>query len=158
MFCPVCRCEYREGINQCVDCLVPLVEQIPEDPEELPYELRDLIIFKCFPHRHEAEIAAGLLQTHGIDAITTLEDWGRIHLPTIGHPPQGVRLLIRESDIPEAEVVFQKAGLPLEESGASLPYPEPPRNLYKNSEKRLARILLILSVLMILAVIWTFFR
>lgn len=31
-WCPVCRNEYREGITECADCHVPLVEELP--PEE----------------------------------------------------------------------------------------------------------------------------
>jgi hypothetical protein len=36
MFCPECSVEYRSGFTQCVDCNVPLVNQLPdtqEDPE-----------------------------------------------------------------------------------------------------------------------------
>jgi hypothetical protein len=29
MFCPVCKAEYRQGIRECSDCGVPLVERLP---------------------------------------------------------------------------------------------------------------------------------
>lgn len=33
MFCPVCRYEYIEGIKECPDCGVPLVEELNEPDE-----------------------------------------------------------------------------------------------------------------------------
>ncbi len=29
MFCPNCKCEYREGFNYCSDCNVELVNELP---------------------------------------------------------------------------------------------------------------------------------
>lgn len=36
MFCPKCKCEYREGFTFCSDCNIELVENLPT--EELPIE------------------------------------------------------------------------------------------------------------------------
>ena len=33
MFCPKCRAEYREGFTECSDCKVPLVSELPPEPE-----------------------------------------------------------------------------------------------------------------------------
>ncbi|MCJ7687986.1 MAG: hypothetical protein MUO60_01465 [Clostridiaceae bacterium] len=35
MFCPKCKCEYREGFDYCSDCKIKLVKELPS--EELEY-------------------------------------------------------------------------------------------------------------------------
>ena len=37
MFCPECRTEYREGYTQCSDCQVPLIQDLPSEPEPQPH-------------------------------------------------------------------------------------------------------------------------
>ena len=32
-YCPVCRMEYRSGVERCPDCDVPLVDELPPEPE-----------------------------------------------------------------------------------------------------------------------------
>lgn len=34
MFCPKCKCEYREGFNFCADCEIQLVEDLPSEEFE----------------------------------------------------------------------------------------------------------------------------
>jgi hypothetical protein len=44
MFCPKCKCEYREGFNFCSDCTIELVEALLN--EELPrdtFEYSELV-------------------------------------------------------------------------------------------------------------------
>ena len=36
-FCPVCKCEYVEGIENCPDCNVPLVDSLEESEEETEF-------------------------------------------------------------------------------------------------------------------------
>jgi tetratricopeptide (TPR) repeat protein len=43
MFCPKCKAEYRPGYTVCADCEVPLVEQLPVEPE--PEEPEDAMPF-----------------------------------------------------------------------------------------------------------------
>lgn len=32
-WCPKCKCEYRDGITECADCKVPLVDELPTENE-----------------------------------------------------------------------------------------------------------------------------
>ena len=36
MVCPACRSEYRVGFDQCADCSVPLLEELPAPPPPPP--------------------------------------------------------------------------------------------------------------------------
>lgn len=37
MYCPKCRSKFREGISECLDCSIPLVENLPpEEPKPIP--------------------------------------------------------------------------------------------------------------------------
>ncbi len=39
MFCPKCKYEYVESIKECPDCKMPLVEELPPEPEPAFVEL-----------------------------------------------------------------------------------------------------------------------
>ena len=40
MYCPKCRCEYRDGFTECWDCKISLVEELPaeETPKNLEFQ------------------------------------------------------------------------------------------------------------------------
>ncbi|MCX6627377.1 MAG: DUF2007 domain-containing protein, partial [Candidatus Solibacter sp.] len=45
MYCPQCRCEYREGFTECSDCHVPLLAgTAPEEPATLFDPNLDLVV------------------------------------------------------------------------------------------------------------------
>ena len=44
MFCPKCKCEYREGFDFCTDCKIQLVAELPnEESESEEFEYVELI-------------------------------------------------------------------------------------------------------------------
>jgi hypothetical protein len=43
-FCPRCRCEYNVGVEQCIDCRVPLVLHRPSRRPLLDLDFDDLIV------------------------------------------------------------------------------------------------------------------
>lgn len=124
MFCPQCKCEYLEGITECADCRIPLVERLPE--EEMTSKefdpLEDLVTIKKFSTRHEAEVAKGFLLANGINAIISNDDWigfrgGGVHLRR-----DKIRLLIKKEDVPEAEKIFREAGISTQKEIEEKPY------------------------------------
>lgn len=48
MFCPKCKAEYREGYTICSDCDVPLVHELPPEPE-IEYGEYECILATCSP-------------------------------------------------------------------------------------------------------------
>ncbi len=84
MFCPNCRCEYREGITRCADCGIDLVDELPELPtpeyEEYDeilatYNPSDVALIKSvlegegIEYYFQGENSSSILQTMGIPAI-----------------------------------------------------------------------------------------
>lgn len=45
-FCPKCKYEYKQGILECSDCKIPLVDYLKEDEEEMPIELAQAIAYQ----------------------------------------------------------------------------------------------------------------
>ena len=43
-FCPRCRCEYNIGVEQCVDCHVPLVLHRPRRRPLFEFDLDELLV------------------------------------------------------------------------------------------------------------------
>ena len=73
MFCPICRDEFRAGFTSCNDCGVPLVEELPREPELKPVEFVDLLTFR---NEHEAKLADVRLRAAGIPSSVSKDDAG----------------------------------------------------------------------------------
>jgi hypothetical protein len=161
MYCPKCKSEYLEGVRECIDCFIPLVEYLPDENDDFyqTYEPgKDLVTFKRFPIHHEAEVARGLLEANDIDAIVSWDDWGRINTPKQDEKGFGIRLMIKEEDLKRAEEVFRDIGVSMEDQ----PYAEPSERSYiPESESRnrlLSKILLIIFIVILLTTLLNLFR
>ena len=66
--CPVCKYEYKNGETECVDCSVPLVDELPEEPET-DMEGIKYVPFRSYPSRLYAEMVKEALANEGIPAI-----------------------------------------------------------------------------------------
>ncbi|MFH1655053.1 MAG: DUF2007 domain-containing protein [Candidatus Omnitrophota bacterium] len=71
--------------------------------------MADLISIKTFLHRHEAELAKGLLSEKGIEAIVQADDCGG-YRPHLTFGTGGVQLLVRKEDKQRAEEALRVIG------------------------------------------------
>lgn len=69
MLCPKCGDQFVPGIKECVDCNVPLVEELPKEPEkhaEGEPEYVELVTVMSVRDLGELLIAKSLLESEGI--------------------------------------------------------------------------------------------
>ncbi len=102
MFCPNCRSEYVEGMTECEECQVALVEDLP--PEPVP-EYEDLRVVRTYSADYEAELGKSILEANGINAVIASDEAGGT-LPGLALT-QGVQLLVDVEDLEKANTVFK---------------------------------------------------
>ena len=83
MICPRCGAEYRAGFTLCSDCLVPLVEELPqphpeprarrEHSEVHAEALTDAVCVYRSNHRGQLAMAQSLLRSAGVPFIVLNE-------------------------------------------------------------------------------------
>ncbi len=59
--------------------------------------MEKLVLVKNFSQREEAELAKNLLETEGIKAMVTADDYGGMN-PALGWATGGAKLMVREKD------------------------------------------------------------
>ena len=95
MYCPQCRCEYRDGFTECSDCHVPLLAGgVPHEPVDRFDPTLGLVVVLETNDRVQLAFAKGLLEEAGIpffilgqiatliqDVDGFLHKWVRVQVP-----------------------------------------------------------------------------
>jgi hypothetical protein len=102
MICPECKCEYIEGITECNDCKIPLVEELQFEQES---GYPRFVTFRTFPHRYEAHLARDYLDLCDIEAFVPRHQ-GDVVQPIIKYAYPGGFLMIKEEDVDETRKIF----------------------------------------------------
>lgn len=105
MFCPKCKCEYREGFTICADCHVELVKNLPEtsEPEtEVPF---DGNIEACNPvklttvsNELDAQLVLNLLRNNNIPCFRKNKEAGGYMNIYMGYSVFGEDIYVAERD------------------------------------------------------------
>lgn len=120
MYCPVCECEYLEGVSYCKDCRVLLVDHLPED--ESTDQSNELVLLRRYGVEHEAHMAKGLLEANGIAAFIANEDFLGIRNRPGRDDIGGIRLMVSQNDLKDAEDIFRQSGIPTEKVQQERPH------------------------------------
>jgi len=106
MFCPKCRYEYREGIAECPDCAVKLIDKLSPEPEP---QYQELITVLATSDQAELLMAKALLEDAEIDffakgdGIVDLFGAGRLGFnPVVG----ALEIQVRPEDVEDAKVIL----------------------------------------------------
>jgi hypothetical protein len=104
MYCPKCKCEYVEGIYECVDCHVKLVYELPGELEETYEEMTyiedndaEMSYVGMYHDLGSAEIVKDFLADNGIEAI-----------PIVYRFDQVTRLYVPKEDAQKAEELLKE--------------------------------------------------
>lgn len=94
MWCPKCKSEYREGIDECPVCKVPLTESLEPAPDGTDTGPQEPVLLMAFQDREELGLAAGLLDAAGIPYLTREPGGGEIMRITTGSNLTGTELYV----------------------------------------------------------------
>jgi hypothetical protein len=106
-FCPRCKSEYREGLRQCPDCRVELVERLAPEPS-MP---KDIELVEVFTAQTQVSAYAikDRLEAAGIPAMLKSMDNTYYDGLMVGMYGYWGKVYVGKDDVEEARRVIEKA-------------------------------------------------
>jgi hypothetical protein len=105
-FCPVCRCEYVEGIRRCSDCDAILVDTLPPPAKEKETVEESFVPVLTEVRNAEATVVCEILQGAGIPVIGQLLNPRRVYTKEF---PALIDLMVPASMLDAAKGLIEEA-------------------------------------------------
>lgn len=105
MICPKCKCVYQEGVTECSDCHVPLVE-MPREEEPQLYAMRPVKLIGV-QSQLESDLLMEMLKAENIPSIRKLEGSGSYLNITMGFSAFGADIYVDEDDYERAKELLE---------------------------------------------------
>jgi hypothetical protein len=103
MFCPNCRCEYREGFSECADCHVELIPELPAlPPEPKPGDFVQYRELLSTYNLADVALIESLLDSEKIIYFLKNDE-----LNTLIFSPQPVSVMVNTDQIEEAKKLLE---------------------------------------------------
>lgn len=103
MYCPKCRCEYREGFSECADChveLIPKLAPLPAEPKSIDYvEYKELLSTYSLA---DIAIIESILDSEKIIYFMQNEEFN-----TLTFSPQPVRVMVNTDQLDKAKKLLK---------------------------------------------------
>ena len=101
-YCPKCRDEFQDWVDECPDCKVKLVDKLPPLPEEVSRE-GDLVQVATAPNEIEAQLWKNILEDNGIQSMIKVAESLNLYLSPLGLKH---RLYVLEEDEQKAREIL----------------------------------------------------
>ena len=106
MYCPKCRTEYLEKINECVECMVALVDELPE---ETPLEKIKWVALPVLSGEIYADMVEEVLSNLNIPHFTK-SDWATsaFNISSSNLVGAKITIFVPEDNLEEATKVLEE--------------------------------------------------
>jgi hypothetical protein len=103
MFCPKCRCEYREGFSKCADCHVELIPELaPLPPEPKPGDFVQYQELLSTYNLADIALIESILDSEKIIYFMKNDEFN-----TLTFSPQPVTVMVNTDQLEEAKKLLE---------------------------------------------------
>ena len=104
-YCPKCRCEYRDGFSECVDCGVGLIDHLEPEPRPGDLDKSTFAAVRSYPSRIHAEMVQEALSNEGIPAIIRGSEIFGTGTGLVDAAPPKMTVCVPEDRVEEAALI-----------------------------------------------------